>query len=130
VLAKLGENAKSIEADVQALSTSASKVTEKPGYKIFELVSPAFTVKEFVSPSSQVFAVSWIGIAHPDEKVLLGSYSDETKSSGAFRVRGSRKLEMTSENIVFKKWGHSRKVQGLAYIPSLLPEGVKPDEIE
>jgi hypothetical protein len=36
---------------------------------------------------------------------------------------------LKANNVVVEKWGHMRNLQGRAYAPALMPQGVSVDEI-
>jgi len=89
-------------------------------------------VREYLSPSGQVFAVAWDGLTHPDLAVLLGTYADEYRAASREtpRVRGQRNRRVEAPHVVVEMWGHMRHLQGRAYAPSLVPPGVDLDEIK
>lgn len=129
--ATLGEPVESIERDGNAMKAVRRPAQDRGKYSRHELRSDATTVREFVSPSGVVFAVAWNGLVHPDLKVLLGSYDLEYRSavSKEPRRRGKRQSQVRTDRLVVETWGHMRNLQGRAYLPALLPEGVCIDEI-
>jgi hypothetical protein len=88
-------------------------------------------VKEFVSPSGVVFAFTWKGLVHPDLRVLMGSYFSEYQAESIHQPRspGSRHQQVRTAHVIVEKGGHMRAVRGRAYVPNLIPTGVKLDEI-
>jgi hypothetical protein len=70
-------------------------------------------------------------MAHPDLTTLLGSYAPEFQEARRKTVRkpGQKRLAVQSDRVVVETWGHMRNLQGRAYLPSLVPEGVTIDEI-
>jgi hypothetical protein len=110
-----------------AKSTSAS--TDR--YTIQEIQSGAHAVREYVSSSGVVFGLAWTGMRHPNLAPLLGSYYDSYRAAlkQHGRVHGKRRLSLKANRLVVQTWGHMRRLQGRAYDPALLPEGVRPDEI-
>jgi len=90
------------------------------------------TVREYISASGVVFGVAWNGLIHPDLTQLLGSYAGEYQEvlQQTKRKAGRRSIRVTTGHIVVEKWGHIRNLQGRAYIPALIPQGVTVDEIK
>ncbi|MGP8154054.1 MAG: DUF2844 domain-containing protein [Smithella sp.] len=130
--ATLGESADSITADKKALSAVQSSVRASSKYMIYEIQSKANTVREYVSPSGIVFGIAWNGLTYPDLTLLLGSYASEHQkaASNVKRQPGRRFIKIKSDNVVVEKWGHMRNLQGRAYAPSLIPQGVNVNEIK
>lgn len=132
VQAALGEGAGSAAADLKVLSSGRSSSEVRTGYTVRQVQADALTLREFISPAGIVFAVAWQGMIHPDLKPLLGSYhADYTTALEKASPRpGSRRLQVRAKNVVVEKWGQMRNLQGRAYVPDLIPPGVKIDEIE
>lgn len=131
--AVLGESVDSVTMDQKALSASRGATTVVPtGYTVREVKSDATAVREYVSSSGLVFGIAWQGRTHPDLTPLLGSYAGEYQEalSKTPRQRGRRRLQVKTDRVVVEKWGHMRKLQGRAYVPSLIPSGVSLDEIK
>ncbi|MBJ6800880.1 DUF2844 domain-containing protein [Geomonas propionica] len=131
--ATLGEPAETIARDTKSFAGVLQKSATRGKYRVQSIASgtTATTVREYVAPSGVVFAVAWNGLVHPDLKVLLGNYhSDYRKGlSHAARQPGRRGAKVATERLVVETWGHMRNLQGRAYLPELLPEGVSVDEI-
>jgi hypothetical protein len=89
-------------------------------------------VREYVSTSGVVFGIAWNGLIHPNLTQLLGSYAGEYQEAllQTPRIKGSRHLQVKTSGVVVEKWGHMRNLQGRAYVPSLIPPGVRVDEIK
>ena len=129
--ATLGEGAASVARDRKALSASNTASTSHANYTVQEVASEATTVREYLNLSGVVFAVAWNGLVNPDLTTLLGSYAGEYRSAKrqAERKRGQRHSRIQSGRVIVETWGHMRNLQGRAYLPALLPEGVSVDEI-
>lgn len=129
--AAIGGSVDSIEADRSPLSAFRGREVSASAYTIHELVSDSGTVREFVSRAGIVFGIAWSGIANPDLSRLLGKYASEYRQAFlvAPRKHGQRHSEIRSDHLVVARWGHMRRLQGRAYDPALLPEGVNIDEI-
>ena len=130
--AALGGSADSIGADRAALQAVQRAAVARAGFTVQEVVTDATVVREYLSPSGVVFGIAWNGYVHPDLSQLLGSYWDEfsTANRKAERNFGRRRQRLATEHLVLERWGHMRKLQGRAYLPSLVPEGVSTDDIK
>ena len=88
---------------------------------------------EYISNAWIVFAVTWQGMRHPDLSPILGRYAGPYEAAcerDAAATRGHPYVGVVrGEDIVVEKFGHMRAVKGRAYVPSLLPSGVKTDEL-
>lgn len=129
--ATLGESADTVESDRKALSAVLGATTAHNSYTVHEFDSSSTVVREYVSPTGVVFGISWKGLIHPNLRQLLGSYADEYLEAlqQTPRQYGHRRLEVKTNRIVVEKWGHMRNLQGRAYVPDLIPSGVRVDEI-
>ena len=132
VQAALGESSDSIASDKKALKAVGSATVTSSKYTVHEFQSGGTTIREYVSSSGIVFGIAWKGLTYPDLTPLLGTYAAEHKkaASHAKRQPGSRHSKIKSDNIVVEKWGHMRNLQGRAYVPDLIPEGVTVGEIK
>ncbi len=131
-LASLGGNVDSVSADRTHMNASV-KVTQEATYSVHEMQSPGgTTVKEFVSPAGNVFAVSWQGQFPPQMQQILGSYYSQYSAALSAKPRhyGHRPLNIQQPGLVIQTGGHMRDYFGRAYIPDMLPTGVKTDEIK
>jgi hypothetical protein len=130
--ATLGESADSITTNKKALSATKSATRTSSKYTMHEFQAETITVREYVSPSGIVFGIAWNGLTHPDLTDLLGSYASEHKKalSHVRRQPGHRHVKVKSDNVIVEKWGHMRNLQGRAYAPALIPQGVSVDEIK
>jgi hypothetical protein len=131
-VASLGAAEDSVHDDQVCLQAEV-KITATGAYTIHELTSPLGTVvREYISPSGRVFAVSWQGPFQPDMKQLLGSYFDQySVAAKAQRENQTRRslLNIHERSLVFQSAGHMRAYFGRAYDPRLLPPGVNADEL-
>jgi len=129
--AVLGEPAESIAKDSKALSAVRRVTTTRNRYTVQEIVSDANIVREYVSPSGIIFAIAWNGLTHPDLTQLLGTYAGDYQQALRLtkRVPGQRHIQLKANKVVVEKWGHMRNLQGRAYAPALMPQGVSVDEI-
>lgn len=132
VQATLGESAESVESDQKALSAVRRTIKTSTVYTVHEITTEAMTIREYVAPSGVVFGIAWNGLTHPDLTSLLGSYNSEYKKAArkTRRQPGRRHVQVKTDGAVVEKWGHMRNMQGRAYSPALIPQGVSIDEIK
>jgi hypothetical protein len=130
--ATLGESTDSVESDRKAYSGVHQDTLYRTGYSIQDFATDGNVVREYISQSGVVFAIAWNGISHPDLTTLLGTHLQNFQQAlqKSSRQRGKRHMQVKANSIIVEKWGHMRNLQGRAYIPSLIPSGVSPDEIK
>jgi hypothetical protein len=126
--AALGGDVASIQAD-QAHMRAQRQVTQATGYTVHEMKAETGTmVREFVSPEGKVFGVSFAGPTRPDLKQLLGSYYDEYTQNAPTK-RTFHPVTIETPNIVVQFGGHPRALTGRVYVPGMVPQGVRIEEI-
>jgi hypothetical protein len=127
--AALGDTVASIQADRVSLKGQLRSRSE-PGYSVQEITTPNGTVvREFVSPSGVIFAVSWSGPTIPNLQQTLGTYFARYQAAVTTqRATGARSghhhLQIRTPSLVVHAGGHMRQHFGLAYVPSLLPQNL------
>ncbi len=122
--ATLGQHVSSIDGD--------RKFFSHPLYSVHEISDPYTNIREYVA-NGIVFAVSWTGQIHPDLAQLFGTYYQNYHEAflRTKRIKGQRSHgRVQGKDLVVEQWGHMRWMQGMAYIPSLLPIGMTPNEIK
>ncbi|MGD0278561.1 MAG: DUF2844 domain-containing protein [Smithella sp.] len=130
--ATLGESADSVAANKKTFSAVRSSTITSSKYSVHVFQTETITVREYVSPSGVVFGIAWNGLTYPDLTPLLGSYTSEYQKalSNVKRQHGHKYIKVKSDNVVVEKWGHMRNLQGRAYLPASIPQGVYVDEIK
>jgi Protein of unknown function (DUF2844) len=127
--AVLGGKADSVAAD-QSQMKASRKVTSNARFQVHELQADSGNVvREFVSPDGNVFGVAWTGRSMPQYAQLLGSYTDRITKAAQSRRNHRAPLVIDEPGFVFSAFGHMRFYSGRAYVPSMLPAGVLPEEI-
>ena len=132
--AALGDTVASVEADRVSLKGQL-RARSAPGYSVQEITAANGTVvREFISPSGVVFAVSWSGPAMPNLQQTLGAYFAKYQSAvKAQRASGARSghnhLHVRTPSLVVHAGGHMRQYFGLAYVPALLPQNVSVSDL-
>lgn len=130
--AGLGEDVRSVPAD-QAHMQGTLRTTQSSAYTVHEIQSATGTiVREYVSTSGTVFAVAWQGPWPPDMHQILASYFEPYKKAVQAQTNSRaarRPLNLVLPGFVMQSGGHMRSFSGRAYIPDLLPQGVRIEEI-
>ena len=132
LLASLGGDTTSVQADQEKMQGSR-QTTSSDSFTVHEIqASTGIAVKEYVSPAGKVFAVTWQGPAHPDLRQLLGTYFDqysqEVQAQRANR-HGHGPLLIQLPGLVVQSTGHPRSFLGRAYVPQMLPAGVRAEDL-
>jgi hypothetical protein len=126
-LAALGADEASVEADAAKMQGS-DRITRRDNYAIHEIQTPSgIIVREYVALSGKVFAVAWRGPRHPDTKQILGEHFE--RYGRAARAAHRRPIVVDDADLVIRSGGHMRAFFGEAYLPRLLPEGVRIEEL-
>jgi hypothetical protein len=127
--AGLGDTVASVQADRVSMKGQL-RTRSEPGYSVQEITAAnGVLVREFVSPSGVVFAVSWSGPAMPDLQQTLGTYFAQYRrtvaAQRAARQRaGHHHVEIRAPSLVVHAGGHMRQYFGMAYVPSLVPQNL------
>jgi len=128
--ATLGEPVNSATKNLSSSNISAKTTTEK--YSIREYEQNGNTVREYASASGIVFAVGWNGISKPDLETLFGSYFNEYLESlnAVPKQYGAKTISMKTAKMVIRRGGRMRDQRGFAFVPSLVPEGVRIEDLQ
>ncbi len=132
--ASLGGDLSSVESDRMKIApSSTTSAVQHDSCSVQEITEASGTVvREYLTPAGRVFGVAWQGPFTPDMHQILGAYFDRY-SSAANEARsgylGHRPLDIREPNLVVQSAGHMRAFSGRAYDPTLLPEGVSPNDV-
>lgn len=133
--AGLGATTASIEADRVNMKGQLRGRSEA-GYSVQEITAASGTVvREYVSPSGVVFAVSWYGPSMPNLQQTFGSYftqfqaAVQTRRAQEPHLRGHNHLEIHTPSLVVHALGHMRQYFGVAYVPSLMPPNLSVSDL-
>lgn len=129
--AELGGDARSVDADRQKMQGALMQIVRRQSHVVHELrAASGTTVREYVTDGGTVFAVAWDGPWLPDLRQLLGSHYGQFQSAVRSRARRARGVVSVNESdLVVQMTGHPRAFTGRAYMPGLLPQGVRPEAI-
>ena len=127
--ATLGEDVRSVAAD-QAQMEAALEITGAGKFSLHQLRLPTGTVvREYVSPSGMVFAVTWRGPVPPDLQQVLGRFFEDYAAAVRPQDAGSGSRGVQRTGLVAQSGGHMRAFFGRAYLQQMLPRGVTIEEI-
>jgi hypothetical protein len=131
--AGLGENVSSVLAD-QARMQGSLRTTQSASYTVHEITAASgVVVREYVSPATgKIFAVAWQGSWPPNMRQVLADYFAPYQQAAQAQANlhaGRRPLLINQAGLVVESGGHMRSFTGRAYIPDMLPEGVKTEAI-
>lgn len=129
--ASLGGDVSSVTAD-QVHMRASVRTTSADSYQVQEIQDPDGTVvTEYISAAGKVFAVTWHGPFMPDLQQILGTYFQQYSAALQSQQKhyGHRPLNLQQPGLAVQTGGHMRDYFGRAYIPTMLPEGVKADEL-
>ena len=122
--AALGEYESSVSLDQRILRGETREETEA-GYKLLQMITPGGAViREFVSPSGKVFAISWHAHCLPNLPQLLGSYFPRVQQAAQAKTQHGGPLIIDTPDLVFFSGGRMMNFHGSAYIPALMPKNV------
>jgi len=127
--AELGGTVASVHNDQVAMKASI-RITNAASYTVHELAMPAgVIVREFVSGTGQVFGVAWAGPANPDLRQVLGTYFDQYQQVRQ-QMRAPRgALNVQLPGLIVQMAGHLRSFSGRAFVPEMIPQSVRAEEI-
>ena len=132
--ASLGDDEVSAKDD-QIYMNGALRTTINEAYTVHKITDPnGLIVREYVSSTGKVFAVSWQGPFFPNLQQLLGRYFDQfsqaskTRNNNSPRIRGP--LLIQQPGLVVQSSGHMRAYSGRAYIPDMVPLGMDIEEVQ
>jgi len=126
-----GSGAAAAAAPTAADSQPASATAGTVPYSVRESVDAnGVTVREYVLPSNVVFAVSWAGPVRPNMRALLGSYFGNYVAAGQSGVHGSGPLFEGNGEFRIESTGRLGNFSGMAWLPRLVPAGVRPGDLD
>ncbi|HEY0767140.1 MAG TPA: DUF2844 domain-containing protein [Steroidobacteraceae bacterium] len=127
--AALGGDGTSVQADLAKLK-GGLRLTSTAAFTVHEITtSDGTVVREYVSPSDKVFAVSWRGPFIPDLRQMLGSYYGQYVQAASAPHTGHRHLAIQQPGLVMQSSGRMRAFFGRAWVPGLLPQNFSVDDI-
>jgi hypothetical protein len=128
--AHLGGDVTSVQADTAALRAQI-RSTATVQYDVHEISNDGLVVHEYTTRQGQVFAVTWQGPFKPDLRQLLGPYFATFQSAAAQQRAGTHRVfALARPDLIMVSTGHLLAFRGMAYIPSLVPQGVSVQQLQ
>jgi hypothetical protein len=133
--ATLGGDTASVDTDsARMMAKHAARQVQPNGvsYTVQETTLPTGTVvRQYVSAAGVVFGVAWSGPFKPDLRQLMGQYFDTMNARQSEHVSaGHPFISQQNADLVVESSGRPRNFFGHAYLPSAIPAGVSPKEIQ
>ena len=130
--AALGGDVASVQAD-QIHMQGSRQIKATATYTVHEIQAATGTVvREYASNEGKIFAVAWRGPWPSDMRQLLGTYFEQyaqaAKAQSGSHV-GRRPLLIELPGLTVQLSGYSRSLAGRAYVPEMLPSGVRAEDI-
>ena len=127
--AVLGSDDTSVPTDQVHLKSTLS-VTQTGQGAIHELrLGSGTIVREYAAPNGTVFAVAWEGPWLPDLRHLLGAYFDQYANATRMKPRTRGPLVIREPELIVEISGHMRAFVGRAYLPQMIPAGLRTETI-
>lgn len=123
--ATLDQDEASVETDRRHMNARRS-IRADASYRVHEIRLDSGTmVREYLSPSGRIFAVTWHGPTLPDLRQIMGEAHFQTFVNAADARHVPRRLRsLRRDDLVVHSAGRPRAFSGHAYVPSLVPRGV------
>ncbi len=133
--AGLGDTVASVQADRLSMKGQL-RARSEPGYSVQEITAATGTVvREYISPSGVVFAVSWNGPTMPNLQQAFGAYfsafeaSVKAQRTGPGQRPSHNHLQVRTPMLVVHAGGHMRQYFGMAYVPALMPQNLSVSDL-
>ena len=127
--AVLGGAASTVQEDRMHMKAAVPAESAKLNYTVHEMTLPSgTTVREYIA-NDKVFAIAWRGPTIPDLKQLMGPYYDTYTGEAHAHHNGRTHVAIRHPEFVMHAAGHMRAYAGSAYIPGMLPDGIKATDI-
>jgi hypothetical protein len=125
----LGGGSDSIDRDQALYKGSKKNITSNSNYMVHEITRQGMNLKEYIS-NGKVFCLAWqSSSASPDLTILLGTYSGEYQEAVKDLKFFRAPAKVQTNNIVMSKYGHPGDIHAEACVPTLIPKGVKLEDI-
>lgn len=130
--AVLGERVETIHADQMRLQ-GARRLATALQYQVHDIrLADGSLVRQFATPSGQVFALAWRSHLKLQLQPLLGQYFSGYTEARRAATKGHgfvRQSVLSQGGLVVHESAHLGMFAGLAYVHHLVPEGVNPNAL-
>jgi hypothetical protein len=130
-MASLGGNDTSVHSDGDHLHAQIQN-TQTVDYDVDVLTADSgLVIREYLTRSGTVFAVTWQGPVLPDLPQLLAGYFARYDDALKQRPQAGTQAQVhvAQQELVVQSAGHMRAFSGRAYLPQLVPAGVDADAL-
>jgi hypothetical protein len=118
-------------APQSAAATSAAQPANAAPYFMRQSVDAnGVTIREYALPENVVFAVKWNGPIRPDMAALLGSYFPNFVNAAQSRTAGTGPLIDGNDDFRIESADRMGRFSGMAWLPRLMPVGVRPGDLK
>ena len=125
--ATLGGDFASVVANHEHLGGTRNALVLPVGERHDLQLTSGILVREYLSPAGSVYAVTWRGPRVPNLRELLGPYFAELSRRNA--RGGLHSMTFTGGDVVVQSSGHGRTFAGRAWVPSLVPSGIRANRL-
>jgi hypothetical protein len=130
-MASLGGDDASARADADHAHAQV-QTTATVAYDVDELATDSgLVIREYLTRSGAVFAVTWRGPVLPDlPRLLAGYFAVYDAALQQLPQTGTRaEVRVAQQGLIVQSEGHMRAFSGRAYLPALVPAGVDADAL-
>ena len=130
--AALGGSLASVDDDQKQLQCVRRSTQVNGSYSVYELQTGSGTViREYVTPAGTVFGLAWEGPSLPNMRQILGSFYGQFEQIAGQRRQAHQRgpLVIEEPGLVVYSGGHMRAYSGKAFVPGLVPAGVRTEDI-
>lgn len=128
--AALGGDTASVLAD-RDQTQGTLHISAAASYSVHEITTRSgTTVREYLTPSGQVFGIAWRGPFMPNLQQFLGSYYAQYVQAASAPHAGHRHMNVELPGLIVHSSGHMRAFYGRAWAPDLIPQNVSADDIK
>jgi len=130
--AALGGSLASVDDDQKQLQCVRRSTQVYGSYSVYELQTGGGSViREYVSSAGTVFGVAWQGPNLPNMRQILGSFYGQFEQIASQRRQAHQRgpLVIEEPGLVVYSGGHMRAYIGKAFVPGLVPAGVRTEDI-
>lgn len=110
---------------------SGIKIQQHKSHAIYESTDQSgLRIREFLTPSNQVFAVAWEGQHLPDFKEILGAHFSPFQGASTSQRRRHGPINIKVGNLVVFSGKYQREFIGHAYLEDLRPSEISVDSLK
>ncbi len=129
--AELGAASLTTGHSVSIKSSQAISSAKPSSYEIKKIITQDdIEIHEYLTRSGLVFGVAWRGESKPDLAPLLGNFFGRYQTALSQLTSGRTPVAIQSSDFVLQTGGRMNDFFGLAFLPTLAPQGVSINDIK